>query len=164
MIKDLQHQVFDGKPPSAVCSFAFAVSRCRDFKFLQGVHCLMPPCCFLSSQSTSLLQPQKTGIINLFKFKNQTSTSQTDRESYFVPLFVRLYNFQWKNPCRKSLTARCPSCRSTVNCKLQTRPQTLPSPCTGVFPVPLGQLISVTYPRRTFSLGPRDPKRFGRSE
>ena len=37
----------------------------------------------------------------------------------------------------------------------------------GVFPVPLGQFTSVTYPSRTggkrltFSLGPRDPKRFG---
>ena len=73
---------------------------------------------------------QKTGIIHLFKFKNQTSTLQTDKESYFVPLIVKLYNFKWKNPCRKSLTAGCPSCRSNVNCKLQTRPQSLPSPCT----------------------------------
>ena len=36
---------------------------------------------------------QKTGIIHLFEFKNPTSTSQTDKESYFVPLNVRLYNF-----------------------------------------------------------------------
>ena len=40
----------------------------------------------------------------------------------------------------------------------------------GVFPVPIGQFISVTYLRRTggkrltFSLGPRDPKRFGRTK
>ena len=31
--RDLQHQVFHGKPQTAVCSYAFAVSRCRDFKF-----------------------------------------------------------------------------------------------------------------------------------
>ena len=31
-----------------------------------------------------------------------------------------------------------------------------------VFPGPLGQCISVTYPRRT--LGPRDPKPIGRAQ
>lgn len=47
---------------------------------------------FVKSKYITFIAP-KTGIINLFKFKNQTSTSQTDRESYFVPLFVRLYNY-----------------------------------------------------------------------
>ena len=52
------------------------------------------------------------------------------------------------------------SCR-----KLQTLGPTLPSPSLyGVFPVPLGQFVSVTYPRRTFSHGSRDLKRFGREE
>ena len=31
--RDLSHQVFHGKPQTAVCSYAFAVSRCRDFEF-----------------------------------------------------------------------------------------------------------------------------------
>ena len=31
--------------------------------------------------------------------------------------------FCGKKPCRKSLTAGSPSCRSNANCKLQTRPQ-----------------------------------------
>ena len=36
---------------------------------------------------------KKTGIIRFFEFKNPTSTSLTDKESYFVLLNVRLYNF-----------------------------------------------------------------------
>ena len=36
---------------------------------------------------------QKTGIIYLFEFKNLTSTSRMDKESYLVPLNVRLYTF-----------------------------------------------------------------------
>ena len=29
--------------------------------FFQGVHCLVPPCCFSSSQTESLLSPKKQG-------------------------------------------------------------------------------------------------------
>ena len=54
----LQHQSFHGKPQTAVCSYAFACSHCRDFKFQQGVHCLVPPCCFSSSRSASLRSPK----------------------------------------------------------------------------------------------------------
>ena len=36
------------------------------------------------------------GVIHLFEFKNPTSTSQTDKENYFVPLNMRLYNFKWE--------------------------------------------------------------------
>ena len=52
---------------------------CQDFKFKQGIH-------FFSA--AMLL-----GVINLFELKNPTSTSQTDKENYFVPLNMRLYNF-----------------------------------------------------------------------
>ena len=59
---------------------------------------------------------QKTRIIQLFELKNPTSTS--DKESYFVPLNVTLYNFYLpEKPCRKLLTAGRPFCRSNVNCK-----------------------------------------------
>ena len=36
---------------------------------------------------------QKTGIIHLFEFKHPTSTSQTDKESYLVPLNIEAVQF-----------------------------------------------------------------------
>ena len=47
---------------------------------------------FLESKCiTSIVQ--KTGIIHLFEFKHSTSTSQTDKESYFVLLNVEAVQF-----------------------------------------------------------------------
>ena len=47
---------------------------------------------FLESKCiTSIVQ--KTGIIHLFEFKHSTSTSQTDKESYFVSLNVEAVQF-----------------------------------------------------------------------
>ena len=76
----------------------FAVSRLRSFT-LPGFQIFARRSLFntamlffVKSKYVTFIA-QKTGIINLFKFKNQTSTSQTDKESYFVPLIVRLYNF-----------------------------------------------------------------------
>ena len=47
---------------------------------------------FLESKCiTSIVQ--KTGIIHLFEFKHSTSTSQTDKESYFVFLNVEAVQF-----------------------------------------------------------------------
>ena len=64
---------------------------------------------------------QKTGKIHLFEVKNPTSTSQTDKESAFKREAVQF--LMTKKPCRKSLTAGRPCCRSNVNYKLQTRLQ-----------------------------------------
>ena len=44
---------------------------------------------FVKSKYIAIIA-QKTGIIHLFKFKNPTSTSQTNKESYSVPLNVTL--------------------------------------------------------------------------
>ena len=47
---------------------------------------------FLESNCiTSIVQ--KPGIIRLFEFKHPTSSSQTDKESYFVPLNVEAVQF-----------------------------------------------------------------------
>ena len=47
---------------------------------------------FLESKCiTSIVQ--KTGVIHLFEFKHSTSTSQADKESYFVPLNVEAVQF-----------------------------------------------------------------------
>ena len=47
---------------------------------------------FLESKCiTSIVQ--KTGVIHLFEFKHSTSTSQTDKESYFVSLNVEAVQF-----------------------------------------------------------------------
>ena len=125
--RHLQNQGFHRKLQTANFSlqlrYKFAVSRCRDFKFKQGLHCLVPSCCFSSNSKCINFIAQKRGIIHKFEFKNPTSTSQTDKESCFVPLNVRLYNFQRQKTLPKSLKAGCPSCHLNVNCKLQTRPQ-----------------------------------------
>ena len=57
---------------------------------------------------------------------------------------------------------------STYHLMRQIYRQTLPSPCTAFSQSLSVNLLRVTYPKRTggkqISLGPRDPKRFGRAE
>ena len=48
---------------------------------------------FLESKWCITSIVQKTGVIHLFEFKHSTSTSQTDKESYFVPLNVEAVQF-----------------------------------------------------------------------
>ena len=77
---------------------------------------------FIKSKCITFIA-QKTRIIHWFETKNPTNTSQTDIKSYFVLWLRGCTIFSGKKPCCKSLTAGSPSCRSNVNCKLQTRPQ-----------------------------------------
>ena len=39
--RDLQHQVFHGKPQTRICHYTIEVSRCWDFTFSQGVHLIL---------------------------------------------------------------------------------------------------------------------------
>ena len=75
-----------------------------------------------------------------------------------------LHNFSWLS------FRNCKRCY--LGC-VHTNPDIFENPYIheySVFPVPLGQFTWVTYPRRTggkhltFSLGPRNPKRFSRAE
>ena len=67
---------------------------------------------FFKSNCITFIAKKKTGITHLFEFKNRTSTAQQDKDSYFVPLNVRLrkgifepleFFFRYQIPCMNFL-------------------------------------------------------------
>ena len=60
--RDLYHQVFHGKPQTGNCSLRLGVCSFRlpGFRILaRRSTCFLPPCCFSSGRSASLLSPKK---------------------------------------------------------------------------------------------------------
>ena len=74
----------------------FTVTRCSftmpGFQILAKYSLFSVAMLFSSSRSASLLS-HKNRNNSLSEFKTPTNTSYTDKESYFVPLRVRLYSF-----------------------------------------------------------------------
>ena len=83
----------------------------------------MLPCYISSSRCASLLSPKQTLNIDWLEFKNLTHRTGGYRMLLCAIKGEAVQFLSEKKTCRKPLTVLSPSCRSKVNCKLQTLPQ-----------------------------------------
>ena len=95
--RDLQHQVFHGKPQTRICHYTIEVARCWDFTFQQGVHLLFSAAMlFLIKSKCITFIARKNRNNSLIRVQKSNKHIVDRYKKLFLPLNARLYNFQWQ--------------------------------------------------------------------